>query len=86
MKWSRQDLVDLTRDLSAERLDQEVPGEKWSIRGILDHLATSELWLLDRLNTGFAETSTLPEDIFRRMDATRNIFERAMRDLAGRIW
>jgi hypothetical protein len=84
MKWSREDLIDLTRHLSPVRMDQDVPGEKWGIRGILDHLATSELWLLDRLNTGFAETSTLPEEIYRRLDATRNLFEQAMRDLAGK--
>ncbi len=83
LKWSRQDLVDLTKNQPDERLDRDVPGEKWSIRGILNHLATSELWLLDRLNFGIAESATLPEDAFRRLEATRNLFERALLDLAG---
>lgn len=84
MKWSRQDLLDLTRHLPAERLDREVPGEKWSIRGILNHLSTSELWLLDRLNLGYAQSSTLPEDAFRRLDATRNLYEQAIQRLVNK--
>jgi hypothetical protein len=83
MTWSRKDLIGLTRDLPAERLDKELPGEKWNIRGILDHVATTELWLLDRLNILMSESATLPEDIFRRMEATRNIFERTLRDMEG---
>jgi hypothetical protein len=81
MDWSRKDLVNLTRHLPAVQLDKERPGEKWSIRGILDHVATTELWLLDRLNILESESATLPEDIFRRLDATRNIYERSLRDL-----
>lgn len=83
MSWSRRDLTGLTRELPAERLDKEIPGEKWSIRGILDHVATTELWLLDRLSILAAESTTLPEDIFRRMEATRNIFERSLREMEG---
>jgi hypothetical protein len=78
MEWSREDLLGLTQNLPAERLDREVPGEKWGIRGILLHLASSELWLLDRINSGSSEPFTLPEDTFRRLDATRNIFKIAI--------
>lgn len=84
LSWSREDLVGLTRDLPPEKYDRDIPGEKWSIHGILDHLATSELWLLDRLNISYAQSTTLPEETFRRLDATRRLFERAMRDLAGK--
>jgi len=84
MQWSRQDLIDLTRNLSDDVMDRERPGEKWSIRGILNHLASSELWLLDRLNIGFSESTTLPADAYRRLDATRGIFERALRGLANK--
>jgi hypothetical protein len=78
MQWSREDLLDLTRNLSDERLDQEVPGEKWGIRGILLHLAGSEIWLLDRISSGSSEPFTLPEDTFRRLNATRNLFEKTL--------
>lgn len=84
LSWSREDLIGLARNLPAERLDRDVPGEKWSIHGILDHLATSELWLLDRLNLSYAQSTTLPEETFRRLEATRRLFERAIRDLAGK--
>jgi hypothetical protein len=83
LQWSRADLLDLTQNLSDERLDREVPGEKWGIRGILHHLASSELWLLDRLNSGGSESSTLPEDTFRRLSATRNLYETVVRSLTN---
>ena len=81
LQWSRADLVDLTCNLSDERLDREVPDEKWGIRGILNHLSGSELWLLERINAGNSESSTLPEDTFRHLNATRIIFENAIRTL-----
>ncbi len=83
MTWSRKDLVDLTRNLPAEQLDRDVPGEKWSIRGILDHLANSELWLMDRLGVGPSE-ATLPGDTYRRLQATRNLFDHALRGLVDK--
>jgi hypothetical protein len=81
LEWSRVDLMDLTRNLPKERLDREIPGEKWGIRGLLNHLSSSEFWLLDRIDAGGSETSTLPEDTFRRLNATRNIFETTIRNL-----
>jgi hypothetical protein len=83
LHWSRMDLIDLTKDLSEEKLDREVPDEKWGIRGILNHLAASELWLLDRVNSSGSESSTLPEDTFRRLNVTRNIFETTLHSLAN---
>jgi hypothetical protein len=81
LQWSRADLLDLTSNITEDKLDREVPGEKWGIRGILNHLAASELWLLDRINSGNSEVLTLPEDTFRRLSATRNIFETTLRSL-----
>jgi hypothetical protein len=95
LQWSRADLLDLTSNITEDKLDREVPGEKWGIRGILNHLAASELWLLDRINSGNSEVLTLPEDTFRRLSATRNIFETTLRSLTddprvigknGTIW
>ncbi|HEX7555075.1 MAG TPA: DinB family protein, partial [Leptolinea sp.] len=81
MQWSREDLLGLTRHLSDEWLDREEPGEKWGIRGILNHLANSELWLLSRINSEVDTSSTLPEDCFRRLAATRNILDQIIRSM-----
>jgi hypothetical protein len=83
LDWSRSDLLDLTSNLSNERLDKEVPDEKWGIRGILRHLSSSELWLLDRINSHGGETFTLPEDTFRRLAVTRNLFKTTLHSLVN---
>jgi hypothetical protein len=84
MAWSREDLIALTRNLPEERMDREVPGEKWNIRGILNHVADSELWLLDRIGIGPSESATLPAETYRQLAATRRLFDQAMRELVGK--
>lgn len=84
LEWSREDLISLTRNLSDKKLDMEYTGEKWSIRGILNHIADSDVYLLDRLNIGAGQSTTLPIDTFRKLTATRSLFETTMRGLVGK--
>ncbi len=44
LDWSRRDLLDTIRGLSDQRLDEKRPGERWSINGILLHVAHAEWW------------------------------------------
>jgi len=95
LSWSREDLLGLVQNLSEELLEREIPGEKWNIHGIIEHVANSELWLLDRINAGGSEPNTLPVDTFRRLEATRTVFKNTMHGLindprvvgkAGTFW
>ena len=45
LDWSRADLLAITAELSAEKLDAAYPGERWSIRGILTHIAVGRVVL-----------------------------------------
>jgi len=49
LRWSRADLLAVAAVLSQAQLDVKSPGERWSIRGILRHVANAEWWYLDRL-------------------------------------
>ena len=80
--WSRADLLRITAELPAEKLDAEMTGERWSIRGILSHIGGAEWWYLDRL--GLAQHRTeLPKDAFERLAATRARLVKALPELAG---
>ncbi len=49
LAWSRADLLASAASLSIEALDARYPNERWSVRGILGHVASAEWWYLDRL-------------------------------------
>jgi uncharacterized damage-inducible protein DinB len=68
--WSRADLLDVLHGLRQEALDAPHPGERWSIAGILKHLAGAEWWYLDRLGLAFPREK-LPKDPFERLEKTR---------------
>ena len=44
LDWSRQGLLDSIRGLDSDQLNQQFPGERWSINGILLHVAHAEWW------------------------------------------
>ena len=48
---SRKDLLSSVNGLTEDQLNSKSPGERWSIAGILTHVADAEWWYLDRLDT-----------------------------------
>ena len=82
LRWSRTDLLKIVSDLGAEKLDEQRDGERWSIRGILAHIATAEWWYLDRFGL-IAPRNELPKDPYERLNLVRLTLERSLPDLAG---
>jgi uncharacterized damage-inducible protein DinB len=68
--WAHNDLKELVSPLDNAQLDLKLPEQRWSIRGILRHVANAEWWYLDRLNLANERKDQLPEDVFARMQAT----------------
>lgn len=71
LAFSRADLLKKYQNLPADVLDRTYPGERWSIRGILRHIATAEFWYLDRLGLAGMNRRDLPEDVFACLDVVR---------------
>lgn len=80
--WTRGDLLAAVAGLDDAFLDRREDGERWSIRGILSHVATAEWWYLDRLGLA-PPRSQLPADAFERLIAARAVFGAALDRLAG---
>ena len=71
LSWTRGDLLHAVDGLEDELFDHQRPNERWSIRGILKHVANAEWWYLDRLGLAGCTRADLPEDAFERLQAVR---------------
>lgn len=83
LQWSRIDLLELTAGLSPEQLNQKFEGERWSILGVLNHVANAEHWYLDRLSLAHTERKNLPSDVYERLLVVREQLNRVLPTLAG---
>jgi hypothetical protein len=95
LQWSRADLLELVAHLTPAQLDQRFEGERWSILGVLKHVANAEHWYLDRLSLTQTEKTILPADAFERMLVVRGQMNRVLpalvnvntvRGVEGEIW
>lgn len=82
--WSREDLLQTIGLLSDELLDRQYEGERWSIRGIIKHIANAEWWYLDRLNLAGNDRDKMPKDALPRLSWVREKFNLALPLLAGK--
>jgi hypothetical protein len=83
LAWGHQDLFELTANLNADFMDKTWPEERWSIRGILLHVAGSELFYLNRLSLTSIKSQDLPRDGWQSLQISLNIFQESMRQMVG---
>lgn len=82
LSWSRQDLLNLVKNLSPVALNAKFPGERWSIAGVLKHVGGAEWWYLDRLDLAFSQ-ALLPKEPFQRMEMVRTRFLEVLPGMVG---
>ena len=82
LKWSRVDLMEVVTAVPPERLDQLLPGERWSIRGILAHVANTEFWYLSHLNLTSGRKEDLPAETMERLQFARSLLDASLPQLA----
>jgi uncharacterized damage-inducible protein DinB len=71
LQATRADLEAALQGLSQEDLGVEFPGERWTILGILEHVANAEQWYFDRL--GLAQpTAEMRSDPLERIVRVRD--------------
>lgn len=75
LAWSRADLMSVVEGLSAEKLAQTYPDERWPIRGILKHVGGAEWWYQEQIGYPFPQNEKeLPSDPFERLKVVRDHF------------
>jgi uncharacterized damage-inducible protein DinB len=82
LRWSREDLLKIVSDLETAKMDEQPEGERWSIRGILAHVATAEWWYLDRFGL-IGPRNEMSKDPYERLAAVRQKLEQGLPELAG---
>ena len=84
LAWSRADLLNVVKGLSAEKLEQTYPDERWSINGILKHIGGAEWWYQERIGHPFPEDEEdLPADPVERLAVVRDHFNSLLPNLDG---
>ncbi len=82
LTWSREDLLGSIAGLSPEQLQVKRVGERWSIEGVLRHVAGAEWWYLNRLGLAFPKEE-LPKETNARLDKVRQHLVACFPALAG---
>ena len=82
LAWSREDLLAVVEDLAPSDLDTHLHGQRWSIRGVLGHVAGADWWYLDRLGLAFPR-ALVPEDAFERLRTVRAHLRDVLPQLTG---
>jgi hypothetical protein len=81
LAWSRADLLATVQGLTPAQLDEDHPGERWSIAGILKHIAGAEWWYLDRLGMAVIQRAEVKPDPFERLAQIRPLLTDALTSL-----
>jgi hypothetical protein len=82
LEWSRVDLLAAVEGLSDADLDTHLPGQRWSLRGVLGHVAGADWWYLDRLGLAFPR-ALVPADAFERLRVARVHLRDVLPQLVG---
>ena len=84
LAWSRADLLELVKGLSAKELAETYPNQRWPIYGILEHIAGAESWYQHRIGYQIPDhEEDLPSDPFERLAVVRHHFISLLPKLAG---
>jgi predicted RNase H-like HicB family nuclease len=73
LQKTRADLLEVAEGIEPQKLLRKLEGERWSIAGVLSHVARAEWWYLDRLGLSF-DWEIIPDDSFKRLSAAREHF------------
>lgn len=83
LRWGRAELLSAAGGLTPAQLAESHPGERWSIGGILAHVASSQVWLLERIDRAGISRASLPDEPLERLGLALARLEEALPTLAG---
>ncbi len=83
LRWNRAELMAAIEGASPAAMEEKQPGERWAVRGVLNHVAGAEWWYMDRLDLAGLTRDQVPKDPFERLPLVRKQLESILPDLAG---
>jgi predicted RNase H-like HicB family nuclease len=83
LERTQEDLLDVVQTVDRDKFSQSIPGEvQGSIQGIVEHIAWSEWWYLDRLGLAF-DREKMPAGVIKMLEAVRQHTRNQLPDLIG---
>lgn len=71
LEWSRVDLESLVAPLTKDQLEQKFNGERWSISGVIRHVANANWWYLDRLDLARVDLTAASNNSIERLNTVQ---------------
>lgn len=81
LTWSRDELVQLISPLNLQQREKKFIGERWSINGILRHVANANVWYLDRLHLAAILPDQLSNNPVERFNQVHELMLKSLPDL-----
>ena len=81
--WQRQELLDGVRPLSAEVMTRMLPGQRWNINGILNHIGRTEFRYLVALNLPLPPDEILVHNPYRVLELSFEAVQKLLPKLEG---
>ncbi len=73
LTWSREDLEQLISPLTRQQREEKFSGERWSIDGVLRHVANANWWYLDRLKLAAIPLGQLSNNQVERLNQVHEL-------------
>ena len=83
LEWAKTDLVSLISPLHLHQLDQKFLGERWSIDGVVRHVANANWWYLDRIGLSGIGRDQLSGNTLERINQVHLQMKEVFPTLAG---
>ena len=81
--WQRQDLLAGVKDPEPELMTRMLPGQRWNINGILNHIGRTEIRYLYKLNLPLPREDLLVHNPFKILELSYGIVQKALPGLEG---
>jgi hypothetical protein len=84
LTWSRDDLEQLVSPLTRLQREQKFTDERWSINGVMRHVANANWWYLDRFNLAAIARDQLSDDPLERVNQMHELLLNSLPALRNR--
>ena len=81
--WQRQDLLAGVRNLDPEMMTRMLPGQRWNINGILNHIGRTEIRYLGYLDLPLPTAELLVHNPFKILEFSYTLVQKTLPRLAG---
>lgn len=84
LDWSQSDLESQLKPLTRNQLEQKFAGERWSIEGVVRHVANANWWYLDRLGLAGIDLKMTSNNSIERMSQVQDELHRVLPTLVNK--